>query len=82
MMSGSVAAILVCLLIGVSSVAAVEKGKPVKPATPAEIKPEDLKVVAAMEDLKLMDVAEDMDMLKDINYLIEDDQHENKNKKN
>jgi hypothetical protein len=74
-------AVIVCLLIGTSFVTATEKIKTIKlikPVKPVEIKPEDLKVVAAMEDLKLMDVAEDLDMLIDINYLIEDDQHENK----
>jgi hypothetical protein len=71
-------AVIVCLLIGSSFVTATEKIKTIKLVKPVGIKPEDLKVVAAMEDLKLMDVAEDLDMLMDINYLIEDDQHENK----
>jgi hypothetical protein len=31
--------------------------------------------VAVMEILELMDLAEEMDMVKDINYLIEDDQN-------
>jgi hypothetical protein len=77
----SAAVILFCLLIGSVSVAGAEKKKPVKPASPVEeIKPEDLKVVAAMEDLKLIDLAEDMDILKDkdIDYLIEDNENENK----
>jgi hypothetical protein len=68
-------AVIVSLLIATSFVTAAEKVKAVKlvkPVKPVEIKPEDLKVVAAMEDLKLMEVAEDMDILIDINYLIED----------
>jgi|WetSurMetagenome_2_1015567.scaffolds.fasta_scaffold1427580_1 hypothetical protein len=82
-MPKSVVVILLCLLLGASPVAAAKKGKSVKPAKSEEIKPEDLKVVAAIEDLKLMDIVEDMDMLKDkdINYLIEDNQNENENKK-
>jgi hypothetical protein len=80
-MPRSAAVMLLCLLIGAGSIAAAEKKKQVKPARPVEeIKPEDLKVVAAMEDLKLIDLAEDMDMLKDkdIDYLIEDNENENK----
>jgi hypothetical protein len=48
------------------------------PTASAGISPEDLKVVAELETLQLLDLAEDLDMLKDINYLIEDDQNEAK----
>jgi hypothetical protein len=65
--------VLVCLLVGATAAQAGEKQSPA-PGAPS---PEDLKVVAMMETLQLMDLAQEMDMVKDINYLIEDDQNEN-----
>jgi hypothetical protein len=67
------AIILLCLLAGASSVRAAEK--PV-PEQPEKLSSEDLKVVAVMEILQLLDLAEEMDIVKDINYLIEDDPNE------
>jgi hypothetical protein len=65
--------ILLCLLMGATSAQAGEK----QPINPAALSPEDLKVVAVMGILELMDLVEEIDMIKDINYLIEDDQNEN-----
>ena len=67
------AIILLFLLAGVSPVRASED--PV-PGQSERLSEEDLKVVAVMEILQLMDLAEEMDMVKDLNYLIEDDQNE------
>lgn len=67
------AIILLCLLAGASPVRAAEK--PV-PEQPEGLSAEDLKVVAVMEILQLMELAEEMDMVKDINCLIEDDPNE------
>ena len=64
--------IVMCLLIGATSVQAGEKQAPV---TQEELSPKDREVVAVMEILQLMDLAEEMDMIKDINYLIEEDQN-------
>jgi hypothetical protein len=65
--------VFLCLLMGAASARAAEKESP---PNPAELSPEDLKVVAVIEILQIMDLAEEMDMVKDINYLIEDDQNE------
>ncbi len=65
--------ILLCLLLGAPSAQAAEKQSAAKAA---DISPEDLKVVAVMDILELMDLADNMDMVKDINYLIEEDQNE------
>ena len=64
---------LVCLLMGTASARAAENQSP---TNPAELSPEDRKVVAVMEILQLMDLAEEIDMVKDINYLTEDNQNE------
>lgn len=74
-MSEFITVVILCLMIGASWVEAAEKESPTEQA---EIDAEDLKVVAEMENLQLIDVVEDMDMLKDINYLIEDDQEDDK----
>lgn len=65
--------ILVCLLVGAAPVRAAEKKAA---ASPEELSPGDRKVAAMMEVLELMDLADAMDMVKDINYLIEEDQNE------
>ena len=65
--------ILVCLLMGAAPVWTAENNVS-KP--PVELSPEDRKVVAAMEILQLMDLTKEMEMLKDMNTLIEDDQNE------
>ncbi|MEJ2661025.1 MAG: hypothetical protein P8Z73_09930 [Desulfobacteraceae bacterium] len=70
MMQKVLAIILLCLLAGISPVRAAEK--PVS-EQPERLSPEDLKVVGVLEILQLMDLAEDMEMVKDIEYLIEDD---------
>jgi hypothetical protein len=67
------AIIFLCLLAGAAPVRAAEK--PV-PEQPEGLSAKDLKVVAVMEILQLMDLSDEMDMVKDINYLIEDDQNE------
>jgi len=75
-MSELITVIILCLIMGVSWVDAAEKGRPTEQA---EMDAENLKVAAEMETLQLMDLVEDLDMLKDINCLIEDDQEENQN---
>jgi len=72
-MPNFLAIIFLCLLMGAASVRAAEKEPP---PNPAELSPEDRKVVAVMEILQIMDLAEEMDMVQDIIYLIEDDQNE------
>jgi hypothetical protein len=67
------AIILICLLAGASPVRSAEKPAAEQPEGLSEA---DLKVVAVMEILQLMELAEEMDMVKDINYLIEDDPNE------
>jgi hypothetical protein len=66
--------ILLCLLIGAAP-ALADQQQPAAP--PAQITPADRQVAAVMEILQLMDLAEEIDMIKDMNYLIEDDQNEN-----
>ena len=39
---------------------------------PPGLSPEDQKVVSVLDILQLMDLTEEMDMFKDMNYLIED----------
>jgi hypothetical protein len=70
------ALVLVCLLAAASPVRAAEKKEP---AQLEGLSPEDLKVVAVMEILQLMDLAEEIDMCKDYNYLIEEEQNGNQN---
>jgi len=67
------AIIFLYLFMGAASVQAGEKQASIDTA---QLSPDDLKVVAVMEILELMDLAEELDMVKDINYLIEDDQNE------
>jgi hypothetical protein len=76
MMRQLFAFILVCLLAAASPARAAEK---IVPAQTESLSPEDLKVVAMMEILQLMDLAEEMDMCKDLNYLIEEKQNGNQN---
>lgn len=64
---------LLCLFAGTASAQPEEEDPP---TVSAELSPEDLKIVAELETLQLLELAEDLDMLKDINYLIEDDQNE------
>jgi hypothetical protein len=68
--------ILVCLLAVASPVRAAEEKVPVQLES---LSPEDLKVVAMMDILQLMDLAEEMDMCKDFNSLIEEKQNGNQN---
>ena len=66
--------IILCLLIG----AAPALADPQQPAAPpAQISAEDRRVVAVLEILQLMDLAEDMEMMQDMNYLVEEDQDAN-----
>ena len=66
--------ILLSLLIG----AAPALADPQQPAAPpAQISAEDRRVVAMLEILQLMDLAEDMEMMKDMNYLVEDEDDAN-----
>jgi hypothetical protein len=67
-----IAVIIFCLLLQGVSASPMAKKVTVKPL---EISPEDSKVVAEMENLQLMDLANDMDMLKDLTYFIEDDKN-------
>lgn len=69
-MPNLLAIVLLCLLAGASPVHGAERPGPEQPES---LSPEDLKVVAVMEILQLMDLAEELDMVKDFNYLIEDD---------
>ena len=66
--------ILVCLLMGAVPVRAAENRSS---ANPDPLSPEDRKIVAVLDILELMDLAAEMDMVQDINYLIEVDQNEN-----
>jgi hypothetical protein len=68
-----IAMMFLCLFAGNVWAQPVEEKHPT--ASP-EISPEDLKVVAELETLQLLDLAEDLDMLQDINYLIEEEQNE------
>jgi len=67
------AILLACLTMGAAAAQAAENQSP---SNSAELSLEDRKVVAVMEILQLMDLAQEIDMVKDINYLIEDDQNE------
>ena len=72
-MSQLIIIMLLCLFAGTAWAQSEEE----YPSTvSAELSPEDLKIVAELETLQLLELAEDLDMLKDINYLIEDDQNE------
>ncbi len=62
-----------CLLMGTATAWAGENQAVAKPAS---VSPEDEKVVAVLELLQLMDLAEEFDMVKDLEFLIEDDQDE------
>ena len=75
-MTKFIAIIFLCLLMGATSAKAVENEELINQT---KVSPEDFKVIAEIETLQLMDLAEDMDMLKDIEYLIEDDKNETKN---
>jgi len=66
--------IMLYLLIGAAP-ALADQQQPA--ASPAQISAEDRRVVAVLEILQLMDLAEDMDMIKDMNYLVEEDQDAN-----
>ena len=71
-MPGFLSIIVMCLLLGATSIHAAGQQAPAKPE---ELSPKDREVVAVMEILQLMDLAEELDMIKDINYLIEEDQN-------
>jgi hypothetical protein len=45
-------------------------------APPPDPTPEDLKIIAMMEELQLMDMAKDMEMIKDMEHLAEENQNE------
>jgi hypothetical protein len=75
MMKGVINIMILSLLLGATPVSSAEKKQQDKQT---EINPEDLKVIAEMENLKLMDLVEHMDILEDINYFVEDEQDENK----
>jgi hypothetical protein len=68
-----IAMVLLCLFAGDVWAQPSEEERP---TASTEISPEDLKVVAELETLQLLELAEDLDMLQDINYLIEEDQNE------
>jgi len=40
--------------------------------------PEDLKIIALLETLQLMDLAKSLEVVKDMDVLLEDDHHEHK----
>lgn len=65
--------VFACLLMGAAPCWGAENNSP---KHPVELSPEDRKVVAVMEILQLMDLAENLDMMKDMDTLIEEDQHE------
>ena len=65
--------LLLCLLLGAGSLWAAGNAAP---AGEVKLSPEDCQVVAAMEILELLDLVEEMDMIQDINYLIEEDQND------
>lgn len=71
-----VAIMVVCLLLRAAPAQAAEKQEPIDEAG---ISVEDLKVVQVLETLQLMELSEDMGMLKDMDYLIEDDQNATQN---
>jgi hypothetical protein len=77
MMPQLIIMLLLCLFAWTASAQPAEED----PTTVSvEISSEDLKVVAELETLQLLELAEDLDMLKDINYLIEDDKNETQKK--
>lgn len=65
--------IMTSLFMGAVAVWAAE---PLPPAQSAKLSAADEKIVAVMEILELMDLTDEMEMYKDINYLIEDDPDE------
>lgn len=69
-----IARLILCLLMGVASAWAGEDQVTAKKKAP--VSPEDEKVMAVMEILQLMDLAEELNMVKDMEILIEDDQDE------
>jgi hypothetical protein len=73
MMGWILAQIALVLMIAMGSVHAEEKGTPAQPPDPAQ---EDLEIIAIMEDLKLMDLAKELEMIEKMEYLVEEKQNE------
>ena len=69
--------LLLSLFIGTASAHQTEKEKSVDSEA---IAPEDLKIVAELETLQLMELAENFDMLQDMNLPVKDDQNESQTK--
>jgi len=68
---------LLCLFTGTAS---AQTTKEENPSVSKALSPEDLKVVSELETLQLWELAEDLEMMEDINLLIEDDQNESQEK--
>ncbi len=69
------ARILIFLLMGTASAWAQGDGAKAAPAPPDA---QDMKVIAVMEILQMLDMTEEMEMIKEMEYLVEDDQNESK----
>ena len=67
---------LISLMLNPCVFADTSQERPEAPVAPSET---DLKIIAAMEDLELMDLVENMDLIKDLEFIIEEDQNEKKN---
>ena len=77
MMPKLIIIMLLCLFAGtVSAQPAEEDSSPVA----AELSPEDLKIVAELETLQLWELAEEQEMMEDMNLLLEDGQNESQTK--
>lgn len=64
---------LLCFFAGGASAQPVEGDSP---GVPAELSPEDLRIVAELETLQLWELAEEQEMMEDIYLLIEDEPNE------
>ncbi len=63
--------IVLLLLLGLAPAWADDRPAAKNPDPPG---PEDRKIIAVMEILQLMEITEEMEMIKDLDYLIEDEQ--------
>lgn len=67
--------IILCLLGITPAWAGEEPNRKKNTSAPSQ---QDLEVIALMDLLSMLDAVEDMEMIKDLEYLIEDDQNEQK----
>lgn len=67
------AQIVLILMVAMGPAHAQDKKAPTQPSSPD---PEDLEVIAIMEILKLMDLANEMEMVKDMEHLAEESKNE------